>query len=170
MKIIHLVLGKANPERMNGVNKVAYELASNQTKLGYDVMLWGIANSLKRNYPPRNFPTELFNQKSNKFQLDEKLKKAIKELPDDTVIHIHGAFIPEFYKVTRILKKMNIPYIYTPHGSLTEMAMTKNKWAKKIINQQTSSFPITTPVTPNFQSSVLKSWIINENYIPAPCV
>jgi hypothetical protein len=31
MEIVHLILGKANPDRMNGVNKVVYQLATYQT-------------------------------------------------------------------------------------------------------------------------------------------
>ena len=61
MKIIHLVLGKGNPNRMNGVNKVAYQLATTQTEMGHDVTLWGIANDLHKNYPERNFKTVLFH-------------------------------------------------------------------------------------------------------------
>jgi len=132
MKIIHIVLGKANPERMNGVNKVAYQLATAQTNLGHDVTLWGIANSLKKNYPSRNFKTQLFLQIKNKFTLDQRLKEAVLQLSSDTVIHLHGAFIPEFYHLSRLLNKKNISYVYTPHGSLTEMALTKNRLAKKI--------------------------------------
>ncbi len=132
MKIIHIVLGKANPERMNGVNKVAYQLATSQTDLGHDVTLWGIANSLEKNYPDRNFKTQLFFQVKNKLRIDAKLKNEIQSLSKNTVVHLHGAFIPEFYHITQMLKKRNISYIYTPHGSLTEMAMTKNKWVKKL--------------------------------------
>ena len=132
MKIIHLVLGKGNPERMNGVNKVAYQLATSQTNLGHDVTLWGIANSLEENYPSRNFKTQLFTQIKNKFVIDAKLKSAIQSLSNDTIVHLHGSFIPEFYHATQLLNQQNISYIYTPHGSLTEMAMTKNKFVKKV--------------------------------------
>lgn len=135
MKIIHLVLGKANPERMNGVNKVAYQLATAQTDLGYDVTLWGIANSMEKNYPKRNFKTQLFFQIKNKLTIDAQLKNAVQSLPADTVVHFHGAFIPEFYHVAKMLNKQNVSYVYTPHGSLTEMAMTKNRLVKKLYFQ-----------------------------------
>jgi len=132
MKIIHIVLGKANPERMNGVNKVAYQLATAQTNLGHEVSLWGIANSLTKNYPNRNFKTQLFFQLKNKLTIDSKLKKAIINIPQPTVVHFHGAFIPEFFHIARLLDQINISYVYTPHGSLTEMAMTKNRLIKKL--------------------------------------
>ena len=132
MKIIHLVLGKANPERMNGVNKVAFNLATTQSELGWDVTLWGIANTLEINYLDRNFNSRIFQQLKNKLKLDENLKVAIELLEKNTIVHIHGAFIPEFYHISRLLKENGIEYIYTPHGSLTKMAMTKNKLVKKI--------------------------------------
>jgi hypothetical protein len=34
MEIIHIILGKANPDRLNGVNKVVYNLATEQTMAG----------------------------------------------------------------------------------------------------------------------------------------
>ena len=131
MKIIHIALGKANPERMNGVNKVVHQLASTQKSLGYDVTVWGIANDLEVNYPERNFSTVLFQQQKNK-GLSPVLKKKLLELPATARVHIHGAFIVEFYIITRILKKIKVPYIFTPHGSFVKAAMNKNKWIKKV--------------------------------------
>ena len=132
MKIIHLVLGKANPERMNGVNKVAYQLATTQTEMGHDVHLWGIANSLTKNYPARNFSTTLFNQYKNKLKLDPDLVSAIKDLDKEAIVHIHGSFIPEFYQVAKRLTRAGVAYVYTPHGALTEGAMVKNSFIKKM--------------------------------------
>ena len=132
MKIIHVVLGKANPERMNGVNKVAHQLAKTQHEMGYDVMVWGIANSLEHNYPPRDFRTELFNQLANKLRLDSKLVQAIRQVQKGTVVHIHGAFIPEFYLLSKLLIQQGLEYVYTPHGSFTEVSMKYGKWRKTV--------------------------------------
>jgi len=131
MKIIHIALGKANPKRMNGVNKVVHQLASTQTALGYEVTVWGIANDLKHTYPTRNFVTHLFQQHRNKM-LCPLLKKAINQLSEDHIIHIHGAFILEFFQIARLLKSRGIEYLFTPHGSFAEAAMEKNKWVKKV--------------------------------------
>jgi hypothetical protein len=43
MEIIHIVLGKANPDRMNGVNKVVYQLATKQVEFGENVAVWGLS-------------------------------------------------------------------------------------------------------------------------------
>ena len=61
MKIIHIILGKANPKRMNGVNKVVYSLASIQLEQGFDVEVWGITPEIESgasHEPP--FPLRLF--------------------------------------------------------------------------------------------------------------
>ena len=131
MKIIHVALGKANPERMNGVNKVVHQLASTQKELGYEVEVWGIANDLIHNYPIREYPTHLFQQYWNKM-LCGHLKEAINQLTKDYIIHLHGAFIIEFFQIARLLKKREIGYVFTPHGSFAEAAMEKNKWVKKV--------------------------------------
>ena len=132
MKIIQLVLGKANPDRMNGVNKVAYKLALHQCELGYDVEVWGIANSLEHNYPPRPFKTRLFRQLPGKLRLDDSLRSAIAQASENTVFHIHGSFIPEFFHISRLLKQRGLRYVYTPHGALTAAAMQQSKWRKRI--------------------------------------
>ena len=60
MEIIHIVLGKANPDRLNGVNKVVYNMASEQVKAGKKVSVWGITKDIQHNYPERIFNTTLF--------------------------------------------------------------------------------------------------------------
>ncbi len=132
MKIIHLVLGKANPDRMNGVNKLVFEMVTTQHQLGFDVKLWGITKSPEHNYPDRSFRTELFQMISNKMTLHAGLKKAIKSLPQNTVLHMHGSFIPEFFHIGKMLKKQNIAYVYTPHGALAPAALRRSGWKKKI--------------------------------------
>ncbi len=131
MKIIHLVLGKANPERMNGVNKVAHNLATTQTTLGYDVTLWGITGSLKKNYPPRNYKTVLFQAIKSYVKIHDSIIDAIATLPKDTVIHMHGSFIKEFYHISKLLTIHGIDYVYTSHGSLGPAAMLRNALTKK---------------------------------------
>ncbi|GEM_PF-281318 len=132
MRIIQLVLGKANPERMNGVNKVAHHLATALTELGHEVTLWGIASNTCHDYPPRVYPTELFQQLPQKWKLDPSFERALARLGTHAIVHIHGSFVPEFYWVARRLQARGIPYVYTPHGALTRAAMTKNGLLKRV--------------------------------------
>jgi len=131
LKIIHVLLGKANPERMNGVNKVVNSLATYQKKLGYDVHVWGITKTLIKNYPERNYSTLLFLDKG-KFRLDSRVKKALTNQPEKVIFHIHGAFIPQFYILSRLLVKNDLAYVYTPHGAYNSIAMERSSFKKKI--------------------------------------
>jgi len=130
-KIIHIVLGKGNPNRQNGVNKVVNSIATSQSNNNIDVELWGISFSNIHNYPKRNYKTILFKDCINKFKIDADLYKAIDNLKDSQVIfHIHGAFIPQFYKIANYLTKHHISYVYTPHGAYNLKALEKSKWIK----------------------------------------
>ena len=131
MKIIHLILGKANPERMNGVNKVVHALATEQHRAGADVAVWGITADLSDNYPAREFTTRLFASQRNPFGVARELADALAELPThEAVVHLHGAFIPVYYTLARRLTRLGIPYVLTPHGSYSPAALEKSRLTK----------------------------------------
>lgn len=132
MEIIHIVLGKANPKRMNGVNKVVYQLASKQAEFGEKVSVWGISKDITINYEERNFETRLFLKNSNPFGFPSQLKKAITAKKSDTIFHIHGGWIPVFYTIGKFISENNIPFVYTGHGAFNTVAMQKNYWIKKL--------------------------------------
>ncbi len=132
MEIIHLILGKANPERMNGVNRVVHEMATVQTNYGYNVQVWGITANTVHDYPVRVFTTRLFQSYKNPFKTDRKLKQALLEKAGSIVVHIHGAFLPRFYSISGFLRQHNIPFILTPHSSYNLVMMKKNALIKKI--------------------------------------
>lgn len=135
MNIIHLVLGKANPERMNGVNKVVHEMATMQKEAGYNVQVWGISSDITHNYPARIFKTKLFKKETNPFRLPATLREAFSKLPRNSVIHMHGAFIPVFYTAAKELKQIGVPFVLTPHSSYNVVMMKKNAWIKKLYVQ-----------------------------------
>jgi hypothetical protein len=132
MEIIHIVLGKANPERMNGVNKVVHQLATKQTEFGEKVSIWGITKDLENNYGERNFETQLYLKKSNPFAISKALKESILSKKNQAVFHFHGGWIPVFYTLAKFLHKNNIAFVYTPHGAYNTIAMERSSWRKKV--------------------------------------
>lgn len=132
MEIIHVVLGKANPARMNGVNKVVYQLATNQAESGRRVAVWGITKDTVQNYGERNFETRLFLAQKNPFKLNKFLKEAIMLKNKQAVFHLHGGWIPVFFGLASFLKRNKIPYVITGHGAYNTVAMEKSKWTKKM--------------------------------------
>lgn len=135
MEIIHLILGKANPDRMNGVNKVVYQLTSWQKKTGRNVSIWGITRDLTHNYGDRNFQTRLFSAEKNPFAIHASLKEAILEKKDTAVFHLHGGWIPVYSTISRLMANHGIKFVLTPHGSYNKIAMNRNKWVKKLYYQ-----------------------------------
>lgn len=131
MDIIHIVLGKANPDRMNGVNKVVHQLATRQAASGRKVAVWGIAADTEHNYPARNFETRLFLQAKRKFAIRKELKKAIANA-ENTTFHLHGGWIPTFWAVAKCIKKCKKRVVLTPHGAYNTIAMQKSGIAKKV--------------------------------------
>ena len=131
MKIIHLLLGKANPERMNGVNKVVYSLASTQQKLGYDVEVWGVTPNIDTGINHQApFKIRLFRAYGNPFAIGENLVSRINMIKGDVVFQLHGAFIPQFYTISKYLKRNNKTFILTPHGAYNAVALHKNRLVK----------------------------------------
>lgn len=83
----------------------------------------------------RDFTPKGYEKKSKLFFLSE-LRDGIESLPKpfsrpDLVV-FHEVYWPEFLKVSRSLRKLKIPYIITPHVSLTDTAQ-RNKFIKKMI-------------------------------------
>jgi len=131
MKIVHILLGKANPNTMNGVNKVVYHLATEQTKLGHEVTLCAISNNPKIDFE-HIFNINVFQVKKSRFLLNKALKAFIQSLTSDMVVHIHSVFIPEFYSIVRLLKQKQIKYIFSPHGAYHPASLQKNHLIKKL--------------------------------------
>lgn len=132
MKIIHILLGKGNPDRMNGVNKVAHSLATQQTLLGAEVELWGITPKPSTKSTARIYKTRFFKDRQIKWLLDEELLKALQEQEKSTVFHLHAGFIPQFYGLSTQLTSLDLKYVITPHGNYMNGAMKKNKTFKRL--------------------------------------
>ncbi|RYF73804.1 MAG: hypothetical protein EOO39_09770, partial [Cytophagaceae bacterium] len=132
MEIIHLILGKANPARMNGVNKVVNELATQQQQAGYAVEVWGFSANQLHDYPERTYTTRLFEASRNPFLVGSDWKQAILARKDTAVVQIHGGFVPRFYAAARFLTANQIPYVVTPHGNYNWHALQRNKLVKQL--------------------------------------
>ncbi|WP_374445254.1 glycosyltransferase family 4 protein [Epilithonimonas sp.] len=132
MGVIHLILGKANPNKMNGVNKVVYQIATKQSENNNSVEVWGISENTEINYPERLFATKIFKRKRNPFSVPEDLKNKILNSDRSTVFHFHGGWIPVFSSLGRLLHKNKRKYVITPHGAYNTVAMERSKLRKKI--------------------------------------
>lgn len=134
MEIIHIILGKANPDRLNGVNKVVYNLATQQAKAGKNVAVWGITADLRHNYPSRNFATRLFKASRIPFFVDAALKQSILQ-HKEAVFHLHGGWIPVFSSLARFFAQNAVRYVLTPHGAYNSIAMQRSLIKKRVYHR-----------------------------------
>lgn len=131
MKIIHMVLGKANPDRPNGVNQVVHNLAETAVKIGQEVEVWGIT---KNTFNDRDttYKLRLFLRSRNRFSVDDELKEEINKEGNEVIFHLHGSLLPEFYAVAKYLGKLGKKWVVSPHGAYMPMNMRKNLLVKKL--------------------------------------
>lgn len=131
-EVVHVVLGRANPHRMNGVNKVVYNLATHQTNQGQKVCVLGITESFEKEPEYSSiYETCFVPPGSISWRVSSELESFLNENPKATY-HLHGAFIPVFFKIHRSLKRNGSSYVFTPHGSYTKGAMTRSSFKKKV--------------------------------------
>jgi glycosyltransferase involved in cell wall biosynthesis len=134
MKLVHLVLGKANPERSNGVNRVVDGLARAQAELDarlrVKVEVWGITTTPLAPTRERPYPLRLFSCAPTPWTLTRELRTALDELPRDSVVHMHGGYHPEFAAAARRLEARSIAWVLTPHGAFRD-AVVRAGWLRK---------------------------------------
>ena len=122
-KIFHILPGKANPNTMNGVNKVVDAVATEQTRMGYNVTVVGVAsNTEKRHQPCYNY--KLY-KRAGLFRYPKGLLEFLLcQSDENSAFHFHSVFTPWFLRLIRDLKKNNRTHIFlTPHGQYVDAAM-----------------------------------------------
>jgi glycosyltransferase involved in cell wall biosynthesis len=132
MKIVHILVGKANPHTMSGVNKVVHYLATQQHRAGHDVQVWGLTDSKRPASHEHEYKLRILPTRATRFQLSGVLKAALQELTPDHRVHMHGVFIPEFPMIARRLRGQGIPYGVSPHGGFAPGSLRQNGLAKKV--------------------------------------
>jgi len=130
--IRHVTLGKANPERPNGVNVVVHNLALAGRRAGADVEVWGLTHDTTNNSLPRAYPLRLFRRSRLRFALGRELRAAIAASSPDTVFHMHGVMNPEFYGVARALAAAGRRWIVSPHGAYNAASLRHRQRRKRV--------------------------------------
>lgn len=115
MKIIHIIPGKANPNTLNGVNKVVHCLAEEQIKNNKEVIVCGIANNVIKRHES-NYPLILFKKSRIKFLAPIKLLKFVIKNGENSLFHLHSAYIIWHPLFVIFLKILGYKYVVTPHG------------------------------------------------------
>lgn len=132
MRIIHILKGKANPETLNGVNKVVHWMATSQTRQGHEVEVWGLAESMTPPPHPREYRLRLFPLTRLRLTLGREMKDALARLEPGAWVQFHSVFIPEFPAISRLLKRRGMAYGVTPHSGYAAGVLARNPWKKRV--------------------------------------
>jgi glycosyltransferase involved in cell wall biosynthesis len=118
--IRHLVYECLPGAYAGGVQKMVFELASAQRRLGADVEIW-TPNALRAGsteifdeLPVRYFSSNPFFGLARSF----RLKKEIAALPKDAILHAHNTFNPLNLQVGDAASTHGLKAFYHPHGAL----------------------------------------------------
>jgi glycosyltransferase involved in cell wall biosynthesis len=131
-RVIHLALGKVNPERLNGVNRAVHSLAAAQVDSGREVEVWGLTPTPDAPAGERPYSLRLFKRGAVRGHLPADLRRAIREIQPPTVVHLHGGLLPEMASAARLLARGGVPLVFTPHGAYNPRALAKRPWLKRL--------------------------------------
>ena len=132
-KIVHIMKGKADPDTLNGVNRVVHGLATAQTLAGRNVEVWGITGSPEVIRHSHRYTLRLFRAFGFRFSVTDELRRAIAEQRSGRVIfHFHSVLAPEFYAISRELRLRGLPWVQSPHGGYHRRSWRKNWLAKQV--------------------------------------
>lgn len=118
MRIVHILLGRCNPNSANGVEKAVYYLSRQQAALGLDVAILSLTSkdpipipgvSVLTSPPPRGKLQSLWPK------LPPLLWETLIHWKPD-IVHFHSIHIGPFIALGKILNQNRIPYVVTPHG------------------------------------------------------
>ena len=131
MRIVHIVVGKVNPDSLNGVSKVVHWMATSQLRQGHDVEVWGLVSSKTPSTRHREYKLRLFQMTRLRMTLGPALKAAIGGLEQGTWVQFHSVFTPEYPAIAQLVKKRGLCYGITPHGGYDPGIFKKNPWKKR---------------------------------------
>lgn len=124
-------MGKANPDRANGVNHVIHGLCKYSALEGHDVRVIGVSKGMEEDYElvqRDNFQVKVYNKFFGRcFQ---ELKKQAQEVD---VVHLHSVW--QHYNIifAKYLKSINKPYVVTIHSGLTEDRIKQSRYWFKLL-------------------------------------
>lgn len=131
MKILHFILGKANPDRANGVNQVIHGLAKYQSRAGHEVHVVGISSSMTTPYEKvqrEGFEVECFKKFDSKTFF--YLKEIIRNID---IVHLHGVWNMKNVRLGRYLELIGKPYIITAHCGYAIDRIKQSNYLPKLI-------------------------------------
>jgi glycosyltransferase involved in cell wall biosynthesis len=140
MEIVHIISGKIETKKRHEINRAVEHLVQYQNSNTAKVSIWCIDYNSDPIFFRKKTKFLNFSKSRQLLKLNKNLKSEIKLKNIDTVFHIHGAFILEYYLITKLLIETGRNYVYTPHcilnGKQFNITNLKNYFQLKIIERK----------------------------------
>jgi glycosyltransferase involved in cell wall biosynthesis len=135
MKVIHIVHGKANPDSHNGISRVVYHLNKQEKLQGCDSRIWAIVDDTKTHFTQQRdeFVTvECFPRVRLPFGQHEIIDELLAQKDSIDLVHFHLIWFYDKNIIAAALKRADIPFIITTHGTYsTDHAYTGKRLLAK---------------------------------------
>lgn len=129
MKILHVILGKADKNRANGVNQVIAGLAKYTARHGASVTVLGRAQTAAREgevITRDGFAVTIYSKQNPAF------RDAVRQAVDAAdIVHLHGTYSPLNLWLGRTCESVGTPYVVTLHGGLSPARNSWRNWLQK---------------------------------------
>jgi glycosyltransferase involved in cell wall biosynthesis len=127
MRIGHFFVGRTSLDRSGGAEKTVYYLSQWQARLGHEVELWSL--TAKSVDPIENVEVYGYPPHKSRLRLPCPLIRHILDVKPD-VVHMHSAYVPANYLLSRELRRRRIPYVITAHGNYSPHLLRRRPWLK----------------------------------------
>lgn len=117
-------MNKSLPAQLPAVHRMVRFLAEAESRLGMQVAIWEIGMHQMAG-DIENVDHQSFGIQSNRLKISPALRQALDNLAENSIIHIHGGFIPEYFAISRYLRKSarKIRLVLSPHGDYSEIKL-----------------------------------------------
>lgn len=130
MKILHFILGKANPDRANGVNHVIHGLCKYSSNLGHEVKVIGVSRGMDNRYERvqrEGFYVDVYNSLWGEcFSMFKEYAK------DADIVHFHSVWQNYNLVLANYLIMIDKPYVVTTHSGLTDDRIKQSNYYLKL--------------------------------------
>lgn len=127
MRVVHFLQGRANPNGINGGDRVIYNLAKCTAEQGAEVYVFGLSEK-----PPLaagRAVVQSFHLPRDPFSLPSALIGKLREIKP-RIVHFHGVYTLRNAFLAQWLRRQCIPYAISPHGGLMKEVLSRGRMTK----------------------------------------
>lgn len=132
MKALHFIMGKANPNRANGVNQVINGLCKYMSQQGAEIYVLGLSHT--QSGKRERFKRDGFDVEVYPSFFGDGIYKRFKTLSKEVdIVHLHGVWNHYNILIGRYMQKNDIPYIITPHCGMADDRLRQSNYFIKLL-------------------------------------